>query len=74
MQVSAVESEQKIDRKRLWRTSKCGKGPRPRFHCASRIRLHDLAALVQMASDGKFVEEGLSGVGINGRCMRICIW
>jgi len=74
MQASAVESEHKIDGEGLRRTCKCGKGPRPLFRWASRIWLHDLAALVQMASDGKFVEEGLSGVGINGRCMRICTW
>jgi len=71
MQASAVESEQKINRERIRQTGKSGKAPRPRFHCASRIWLHDLAALVQMA---KFVKESLLGVEINGRCMRICTW
>jgi hypothetical protein len=33
--------------------------------------LHDLAAFVQMASEGKDSGEGLRGDGMNGRWMRI---
>jgi len=74
MQRPAVESEQKVNGEILRHTCKWGKRPRPLFNCAPRIWLHDLAALVQMASDGKVAGEGLLGVGINGRCMRICTW
>ena len=72
MQASVVGSGQKVRGERLRHTCKYGTRPRPLHNCASIIWLHDLAALVQMASDGKVVKEGLLGVGMNDRCMSIC--
>lgn len=36
--------------------------------------LQDLAAFAQMAREGKESGEGLSGLGMKDRWMRICVW
>lgn len=42
-----------------------------RLYWTSRTCIHDRAAFVQMARDGKVREDGFRGEGMNGRCTDI---
>lgn len=46
----------------------------PLLFWRSTTWLQDLAAFAQIAREGKERGEGLSGLGMNGRWMRICVW
>ena len=46
----------------------------PLLFWMSTMWLQDRAAFAQMAKEGKDSSEGLSGLGMNGWCMRICVW